>query len=199
MKQNLYLSAVFLVMTLLAACVSEMKSKVVTFHTAPMPQGETIRVEAMSDLKSGSLEFEHYAQAVRTNLRNVGYVPVKSGQPAQLVAKIDYSVSDAQTQVRSNSNGYVRYHFSYGHFRDPFYYGFYNNWPKEIYSYTVYKRTLLMNIMWVDGEVIFEGRVQSIGSEKEIAEIMPYLITAMFTHFPGESGVTKIVTVEKNR
>lgn len=199
MKQNLYLSGIFLLMTLLASCAARMKSDVVTFHKGPMPQGETIRVEPVSDLRSGSLEFEHYAQAVRTNLRNVGYVPVKSGQPAQLVAKIDYSVSDAQTQVRSNSNGYVRYHFSYGHFRDPFYYGFYNDWPQEIYSYTVYKRTLLMNIMRVEGEVIYEGRVQSVGRENEIAEIMPYLITAMFTHFPGESGVTKIVTVEKKR
>jgi hypothetical protein len=25
---------------------------------------------------------------------------------------------------------------------------------------------------------------------------MPYMVTAMFTNFPGESGLTKIVTVE---
>jgi hypothetical protein len=46
--------------------------------------------------------------------------------------------------------------------------------------------------------VLFEGRVQSTGREREIARVMPYMITAMFNNFPGESGVTKVVTIEKN-
>ena len=30
------------------------------------------------------------------------------------------------------------------------------------------------------------------------AKVIPYMITALFTNFPGESGVTKIVSIEKN-
>ncbi len=198
MRRSLYLCTIFSLMSLLASCAYKMKSDVVTFHEGPLPRGETIRVEPMDDLKRGSLEFEHYAESIRSNLRKIGYTPVKSGQPAQLVAQIDYSVSEGQTQVRSDTRGYTRYHFYYGHNLSPFYYGFYNDWPSEIYTYPVYNRLLLMNISRFEGkrEVLFEGRVQSVGREKEIAKIMPYLITAMFTNFPGESGVTKVVTVE---
>jgi len=105
------------------------------------------------------------------------------------------------TNVRSDhTRGYARYHFYYGHFHDPFYYGFYDDWRPEVYTYTVYNRLLRMNIVSADDEqkVVFEGRVQSIGREREIARVMPYLITAMFSNFPGESGVTKVVTIDKN-
>ena len=56
-----------------------------------------------------------------------------------------------------------------------------------------------MNISRIgpDAEVLFEGRVQSIGKAKEIATVMPYMITAMFNNFPGENAVTKVVTIEK--
>jgi hypothetical protein len=43
---------------------------------------------------------------------------------------------------------------------------------------------------------LFEGRVRSSGRQGELAEVMPYLITALFQNFPGESGVTKVVTIE---
>lgn len=198
MRRSLYLCAVFSLLALLASCAYKMKSQVVTFHEGPLPRGETIRVQPMDNLQEGSLEFEHYAESLRQNLRSIGYTPVQAGQPAQLVAEIDYSVTDGQTRISSDTRGYSRYHFYYGHSRSPFYYGFYHDWPPEIYAYTVYNRTLLMNISRIEGEreVLFEGRVQSVGREHEIAKIMPYLITAMFTNFPGESGVTKVVTVE---
>ena len=185
---------------LLAACAATMKSDVVTFHEGKLPRGETIRVESMGELRRGSLEFGHYADLIRNHLRRLGYTPVTADRPATLVAEVDYSVSDGQTEIRSEKRSYVRYHFYYCRFHDPFYYGFHRDWPPEIYAYTVYNRMLRMNIVRVDPqrEVLFEGRVQSIGRENEMAKIMPYLITAMFTNFPGESGVTKVVTIEKN-
>jgi hypothetical protein len=57
-----------------------------------------------------------------------------------------------------------------------------------------------MNIVEADGEMdrVFEGRVESNGTESSLPEVMPYLITAMFNNFPGESGTTKVVTIEKD-
>ena len=45
---------------------------------------------------------------------------------------------------------------------------------------------------------LFAGRVQSRGQQSQLPDIMPYLITAMFSNFHGESGVTKVVTIEMN-
>ncbi len=184
---------------LLGSCASRLQSDVVTFHEGRLPKGETIHIESINAFEEESLEFSHYKNLISAELRRIGYVPVKDDQAAELVAQIGYSVSDGQTQIRSSQRNYVRYHFYHGHYHNPFYYGFYNDWPPESYSYIVYNRQLHINISRKspEPELLFEGRVQSIGREKEIASVMPYMITAMFNNFPGENGVTKVVTIEK--
>jgi len=47
--------------------------------------------------------------------------------------------------------------------------------------------------------VVFEGRVESVGRDKRLPEVMPYLVEALFTDFPGESGVTREIKVEVPR
>ena len=44
---------------------------------------------------------------------------------------------------------------------------------------------------------LFEGRVESVGKDNRLADVMPYLVQAMFTDFPGTSGVTKQVTINE--
>ena len=189
---------------LLGGCTPGLKSDVVTFHEGQLPKGETIRVVPADPDKRGSLEFEHYAKLIREHLRKIGYTPVAQDQPSLLLAEVDYGVSEGVTEVRTEPRGYAHYHFYYGRFYDPFYYGFYPTWTwqPEVVAQTVYNRRLTLNIVSpeLDGtdRVLFEGRVQSTGSEQEIARVMPYMITAMFNNFPGESGVTKVVTIEKN-
>jgi hypothetical protein len=190
--------ATVIILLLLSSCASRVQHDVVTFHEGKLPRGETIAIEAMDSIASNSLEFSHYRTLIGEKLRQLGYAPVAADQPATLIAKIGYSVSDGQTRIRSEQRNYVRYHFYYGHYHNPFYYGFYDHWPPERYSYTVYNRKLMMNISHSStGELLFEGRVQSIGREKEIASVMPYMITAMFNNFPGENGITKVVTIDK--
>lgn len=196
----LLLLSLLLPTALLSGCASKVQQDVVTFHEGLLPRGETIAIEPMEDIAPGSQEFRHYRTLIADKLSQLGYQPVESGKPSILVARVSYSVSDGQTRIRSDHHNYVRYHFYYGHYLDPFYYGFYDNWPPEQYSYTVYNRKLMMNIArTTSNEILFEGRVQSIGREKEIAEVMPYMITAMFNNFPGESGITKVVTIEKEQ
>lgn len=179
-----------------AGCAGKLKSDVVTFHQGPLPRGETIQVVPGDPDNQRSLEFEHYAGMIREKLGRIGYTPVAPGEPAELLAEVRYGVSEGFTEIRTHDRGYARYHFYYGRYYDPFYYGFYDSWEPEVTAYTVYDRTLSMNILRpnADGSTttLFEGR------EREIAQVMPYLITALFTNFPGESGVTKVVTIEKN-
>lgn len=194
---------------LLAGCATRVTSDVTTFHEQVMPAGETIRVVPADPQKVGSLEFRSYAARIREELRKAGYTPVDDASAVtDLVAEVDYAVAPGPTQVYSdNPRPYVRYHFGYGRYNNPWYFGVYDPfyeplfWSRpQIYSTPTYQRTLEMNI--VDSERqerIFEGRVESNGVDNALPEVMPYLITAMFANFPGESGTTKLVTIEKNR
>lgn len=183
---------------MVAGCASRITSDVVTFHEGGLPRGETIKVVPLEESRAGSLEFQHYAGLVRDKLRQIGYTPVAANESAELIAQLDYSVSEGQPQTRTRGS-YVHYHFRYGRFYDPFYYGLRHDWQPEVYTYTVYNRIVTLNIVKAgdSGQTLFEGRVQSVGREKEIAKVMPYLITAMFNNYPGESGVTKVVTIER--
>lgn len=189
----------FVALVLLQACTPTMRGDVVTFHEGPLPMGETIRVEALDPAKGQTLEFRQYARQVSDELRAVGYQPVAAGESAELVAQLDYSIDMGPVDTRLERDGpYAYYHFSYGRYRDPFYFGMMNRWEPEVRSTPSYIRKLSMVIAHNDEqrEHVFEGRVESIGSQRQLPEIMPYMVTALFANFPGESGVTKVVTIE---
>lgn len=198
---NMVLAGTFLI--LVSGCASKLSSDVVSFHEGDLPDGETIAVVPLDEGKQNSLEFQHYAELIKKSLSKIGYVPVDDPLGVDLLAKVDYEVSDGRVETRTRMEpprGYAHYHFYYGRYYDPYYFGYYDRWTPDVRSYTVYDRTLSMNITDTDNEkALFEGRVRSTGRENEIAEIMPYLVTAMFTNFPGESGVTKMVTIERDR
>lgn len=179
----------------LGGCTGQVTSEVTRFHRVAPPQGETIAILPMDKRKTGSLEFARYAAMVASRLSAIGYNVVASGTP-QLYARVDYSVGAGETRIQSWSGNYVHYHFYYGH-PHPFYMGAYWDEP-SVYAYTVYPRQLILNIEQAkDGAVVFEGKVKSYGTEDNLNEVMPYLVDAMFQNFPGESGVTRVVTIRK--
>jgi hypothetical protein len=198
----------------LTGCASRINSDVTVFHDQIMPAGETIRVVAADPENNQSLEFKTYANRISDELRKLGYTPVTEADVvADLIAEVDYSVDLGPTEIHTDrSCSYMRYHFGFGRYYNPMFYnpwysGFYSPMfydpffdQPEVYSTTTYNRSLEMNILKADGdnERVFEGRVESNGTEGSLPEVMPYLITAMFSNFPGESGTTKLVTIEKN-
>ena len=191
---------IFCSVVVMTSCASKLSNDVVRFHEGDLPKGETIAVQALDAEKSNSLEFEHYAKMIREHLEKIGYKPIDNADNAELIAAVDYTISPGRTETRREPGAYAYYHFHHGYYYDPFYFGYRNYWPVDTITYTVFDRTLKMNIERVDnGKVLFEGRVRSTGKDSEIVEIMPYMITAMFSNFPGESGITKVVTIDKNR
>jgi len=183
-----------------SSCSTFLRSDVVTFHEGPLPNGERIRVQALDPDKARSLEFRRYAGLIADELSRIGYTPVDAmDAPVDLVAEVDYSIAVGPTEVRvDRSIPYARYHFYYGRFANPYYFGIHDGWEPQVYTTASYLRTLQMNIVQTDEAKsrIFEGRVQSTGTQNNLPEIMPYLITALFANYPGESGVTKVVTIE---
>lgn len=191
---------------ILASCSNSIRSDVARFHNLPAPSGESFLIVAKDEAKDGGLEFAQYAGLIRARLMDVGYRPVVEGTPA-LVVEVDYRISDGEEKIRSRPGagygfgygGYGGYggfgHYSYHHYAYPYWPG-YGAYASNIYSVTVYTRALEMDIIRADGEKLFEGHAVSIGRDNRMPEIMPYLVQAMFTNFPGESGVTKVVEIE---
>jgi hypothetical protein len=132
---------------------------------------------------------------------DAGYRPVTEGTP-ELVVEVDFRISDGEEKIKSRRQpgygiglGFGLGHYSYHHYNHPFWPG-YGAYAPEIYSVTHYTRALDMDMLGADGEKLFEGRAVSVGRDNRMPEIMPYLVQAMFTNFPGESGVTKMVAIE---
>lgn len=199
-----------LMLLLLAACASQIKSDVARFHRLPPPQGESFQVVAADSRKQNSLEFATYAQYVAAEMVKQGYRQAEAGQPATIQVRIDYSVSPGQEKLATRPGTSVSpyyYHWRHRAFY-PYAWGFYDPFwgpysQPEVYSYTVYTRSLDMDIVRPgtgekgEGAVpLFEGRVQSVGKDNRLPEVMPYLVQAMFTDFPGTSGVTKQVKID---
>ena len=181
---------------MLAGCASQVTSEVTRYHRVGPPEGETIAILPADSKLKGSLEFARFAGLVASKLTAVGYTVVSSGK-YQLVARLGYSVGAGETRIKSWSGNYVHYHFYYGH-HHPYYLGL--SWDEpSIYAYVVYPRQLNLDILRSsDGTVLFEGKVKSYGTEDNLSQVMPYLVEAMFQNFPGESGVTRRVTISKH-
>lgn len=199
----------------LAACAQNIKSDVARFHQLQsVSQGASFSVVPKNPELNGSLEFEQYASLIRAKLAQQGYEPVNSGNASDLVVALDYGVSDGDQVIRTRP-GFVG-GGGFGRGIHPFYGGFGGfgggfggfggaGFGQDVYSYAVYTRDLNIQMYrpsassQAEKDVVFEGKVQSVGRDKRLPEVMPFLVEALFSDFPGQSGVTKEVKIEVPR
>lgn len=96
------------------------------------------------------------------------------------------------------------YYSRWGHYggRSPFYYGWDSPFGSPygygggVSSYTVYRSHLDLDIRRKgDNASLFEGRARARSHNDNLAVLVPNLIEAMFTGFPGRSGETVRITV----
>ena len=84
---------------------------------------------------------------------------------------------------------------------DPFWYhspyaGFGRGYRDPIRSYTIYQSELELDIVRrADNAPLFEGTAQARSQTDELGVLVPNLIEAMFTNFPGRNGETVRITV----
>ena len=100
---------------------------------------------------------------------------------------------------------YGRPHYSrwgYGGRRSPFYYGWDSPFGSPygygggVTSYTVYRSHLDLDIRRkADNSSLFEGRARARSHNDNLGVLVPNLVEAMFTGFPGRSGETVRITV----
>jgi hypothetical protein len=201
----------------LGACATGLPTQVSRFQAMPAPQGQSFVVVPAEGEKPG-LEFSQYASLVSRHLSALGYNEANSREAANFVVELDYGVDEGRQRIVSRPDpftgpgwgyGYRRPYYSrfgyFGRYRSPYYYGwddpywYGGGFRDRIESYTEYTSDLEMNIMGKGGEPLFEGRAQARSTTDELTALVPNLIEAMFTDFPGRSGETVRITVPTRR
>lgn len=220
-KKLLALAAPLAMMGGLNACATGLPTQVSRFQAMPAPQGQSF-VVVPAEGEKGGLEFSQYANLVSRHLSGLGYQEAGSREAASFVVELDYGVDEGRQRVVSRpdpfppSYGYGYgyggrrpFYSRYGYFgrhRSPFYYGwddpfFYGGGfgRDRIETYTVYTSDLELDIRSRDGQPLFEGRAQARSTTDDLTALVPNLIEAMFTDFPGRSGETVRITVPNRR
>lgn len=206
----------------LAACATPFRADVTRFETQlPAPQGETFAVVADDPALAGGLEFSQYASLIEAQMQRLGYARAASPETASLLVRFDYGVDNGRERVRTTGFRDPFYDPWYGY--SPFYgrlgyggywprsryagswgYGFYDPWfgSPDVRSYTVYSSGIDMKIDRArTGERLFEGKAQALSTSNRLQYLVPNLVEAMFTDFPGNSGETVRISIapEKRR
>jgi hypothetical protein len=87
----------------------------------------------------------------------------------------------------------------YGAYRSPFYYGWDDPFwygGTDVRQYTEYKSELDLDIRRrADNQQLFDGKAQARSTTDNTQVLVPNLIQAMFTGFPGRNGETIKITV----
>ena len=219
--RSLKLIAAPLALGALAACATPFNANVQRFQSAlPAPQGQTFTVVADDPSLAGGLEFSQYAGFVADRMASLGYRPVNSTQEADLLVRFDYGVDKGRERVRRTGFhdpfydpwfgysrlGYSRFGYSrrywapsyygrgYGH---PWSYGFYDPFfDNGLDVYTVYTSGIEMKIdNRATGQRLFEGKAEALSTSNRLQYLVPNLVEAMFTDFPGRSGETKRISI----
>ncbi|WP_066557316.1 DUF4136 domain-containing protein [Croceicoccus bisphenolivorans] len=205
------LAAAPLLMAGLAACATPFNADVSRFQTQlPAPAGQTFAVVADDPALAGGLEFAQYADYVEAEMAELGYTQA-SPENADLLVRFDYGVDSGREKVVTTGYGrdpfwdpwygpYSRYGFYRPYYRHSAWgYGWYDPFfdsGPDVRSYTIYTSGIDMKIdRRVDGERLFEGKAEAVSRSNRMQYLVPNLVDAMFTDFPGRSGETLRISI----
>lgn len=207
-KNKLIAATAPLALIALGACAQTFDARVNRFSALPPPtQGQTFAIQA-ADQRMEGLEFRSYAQLVAQQLERFGYRQASDTRSANLVVSLDYFVDDGRERVTTtpgfsgwgpgwgwNYGGWGRWGRwgRFGGFYDPFWN---DGWGQEVRSYTIYDSQLRMEINRTgNGERVWEGTARATSRNDDLPWLVPNLIEAIFTGFPGNTGETIKVSI----
>ncbi len=195
----------------LSACAQNFNANVSRFQSQlPAPAGQTFAVVPDDPTMAGGIEFSQYAALVTAQMAKQGYTP-STPEQATLLVRFDYGVDKGRERVRSTGfrhdpfwgpwYGYGRMGGYWG--RRGYYpgamwgYGWYDPWFDDGYeSYTVYTSGIELKIeRRADNARLFEGKAEAVSTSNRLQYLVPNLVEAMFTNFPGNSGETVRISV----
>lgn len=212
--RKIFAAAAPLALLAASACTQPFEANVSRFQALPVPEGQTFAVVPTDARNDGGLEFAQYAGLVTQRLAAYGYRPAESGAKPELLVKFDFGVDKGQPKTVSRPSPGPAFgpwgHGGYGGFGpygrrwgygSAFYYGwdpfFYDPWYRqEIDTYTVYTSWADMVIeRAADGKNVFEGKARARSLDDALPRLVPNLVEALFTNFPGQSGEEVKITI----
>ena len=192
---------------ILAGCAS-VRSDVTRFHNLPKwGGGKTILIVPSDPAHNGSIEFNTYAQIVAGYFQKNGYVVVPPNAPNKdFIAVFTYSMGEGQSGVGSTpvygktGGGTTTYYNYYGGYAG----SSYTRPTRGIVGSRTFSYPTYETMVWVDifdakksttdrPFKVFEGVAKSQDKGGQLSVVMPAMIEALFTNFPGESGKTERV------
>jgi Domain of unknown function (DUF4136) len=203
----------------LAACATPFRADVSRFQALPAPQGQSFAIKAADPKNEGGLEFGSYAGLVAAEMQRVGYVPAAPGAAADLTVTLGYVVDEGKERTVVDRDPFYDPwwgHGRYGGFssrpyvvRTPRGYRYIHGWNDpflfggagfggayDVRSFTVFTSGLDMKIERTGtGERLFEGKAEAKSRSNKLPYLVPNLVEAMFTGFPGNSGETVRISV----
>jgi len=199
----------------LGGCATGFPAQVSRFQQMPAPTGQSFVIRAADPADRGGIEFGQYADLVRRHLLALGYSEAPSAATASLMVTLDYGVDHGRQRVETRPSlglgawgGYGGWggfrrpfypRFGYARYRSPFYWGWDDPFwfgRTELDVSTVYTSFLDMDIKrTADGKSVFEGTARARSETDRLQVLVPNLVEAMFTGFPGNSGETVKITV----
>lgn len=212
MKHNALTFLAPIALLALGACATPFKADVSRFQELPAPQGQSFMITAADPADAGGIEFGQYASLVSGEMIELGYVPAQGGS-ADMTVLLDYGVDQGKERRIVHQDPFYDPFWGYGSFYrpyvvrtrrghryisgyyDPFLFSGFNR-PYDIDSFTVYTSGLDLKIdRNADGKRLFEGKAEAKSRSNKLAYLVPNLVEAMFTGFPGNSGETVRISV----
>jgi hypothetical protein len=191
------------VVTALSGCAQPFDASVSRFNRELPAQGQSFAVVAEDPRNMGGLEFGQYAALVSDQLHKLGYVP---GDPAtsDLVVEFDYGVDKGRDKVTMFGpdpywgpwHGWRGGFYSGGYYGHRWGWGLYDPWFNDVDVTTVYTSQITVKIKRrSDGQRVFEGRAEAVSPSNHLSYVVPNLVEALFTGFPGKSGQTLRISI----
>jgi hypothetical protein len=191
-------------LALLGGCANErLSADVVRFHSRfAVQQGQSIVVNPVDPALNGSLEFASYAAVLGARLQALGYkvsVPGPNG-PTDLVADLAYGQAIRDTAIEGGRSP-VSVGVGVGGGSGSFGLGGSLNFPigsRQNQNRGMRDTQVSVRIKQSgDYKVVWEGRANATSlnvDANSLPSLMPAMIDAVLSNFPGESGKTSHYT-----
>ena len=186
----------------LSACAEQLDTEVTRYQAMPAPQGQTFAVvpgEGMA--RMGGLEFQRYAGIVAQQLAARGFQPAADPRSATMIVHLGYNVDHGHQVYDPDPFGGPFGGPMFGPrfgFYSPFYYGWNDPFWGDSFldSHVEYGGEVDMHIRAAGtGQALFDGRAQARAGTNRLDRVLPPLIEALFTGFPGRNGEDVRITI----
>jgi hypothetical protein len=195
----------------LSACAEQLNTTVSRYQAMPAPQGQTFYVVPAGGMAAnGGLEFQRYAGIVAQQLQARGFQPATSAQGANMIVQFGYGIDRGQVRYVEDPFYYSRLGYGGGFgwgspfyrprwgwgggysmgWNDPFWYG------SGVDSYVEYHSQIDLHIRAAGSNApLFDGRAQARSETNRLDKVIPSLVDAIFTGFPGRNGEVVKITI----